>query len=106
MSVYKEAVHAIATIENQSKRIYPDACDFGAPVKKGDDTWNWAKQLVDWFGVEGTRKEHRYATGATVSQKVSYMPNEHNSSSYVTVEVVFVLVEGQRNMDGYIYIQK
>lgn len=106
MSVYKEAVLAVKVIKQNSKRIYPDACDFGAPVRKGDDIWNWAKQLVDWYGVKGTRKESRYSTGVSVSQKVMFMPDEHNSDKYVTVEVVYVSTEKNKEMEGYIYIKE
>lgn len=106
MSVYKEAVHAVNLIRSKSRQVWNDSADFGVPVKKGDDVWNQAKLLVDWYGVKGTRNEHNYATGTTVSQKVSYMPNEHSSGRYVEVEVVFVTVRNNKHMDGIVYINE
>lgn len=45
MAVYREGYKAIEMIEKSSKRIYNDACDYGAPTKSGDVIWNYAKQL-------------------------------------------------------------
>lgn len=73
MSVYKEGFYAVRTIRNSMKQVYPDAADFGAPVRKGDELWNWAKQAVDWYGVEGTRKVERYLTGVTVTADIELM---------------------------------
>jgi hypothetical protein len=106
MSVYKEAVHAIKLIQSRSKRVYSDACDFGVPVRKGDEIWNWAKQLVDWYGEEGTREVTKYSTGTTVSHLVSYMPHEHQSARFERVKVVYVTTRHEQNMDGYIYVEK
>ncbi len=57
MAVYREGYHAIETINSKSVQIWQDACDFGAPCKKGDKIWNAAKQLVDWYKVENSRKQ-------------------------------------------------
>lgn len=73
MSVYKEGYHAVELITKRSKQIFSDAADHGAPTKKGDEIWNAAKQLVDWYGVKGTRKEHKYASGQTVAHQVTLM---------------------------------
>jgi hypothetical protein len=58
MAVYREGFAAIDIIEKASVQIYNDACDFGAPCKKGDKIWNTAKQLVDWYKVENSRKQY------------------------------------------------
>lgn len=70
MSVYKEGYYIIAEIQNKSKQIWADACDVGVLVKKNDAMWNNVKQLVAWYGVEGTRKEHYKGH---VEQKVQLM---------------------------------
>jgi hypothetical protein len=106
MSVYKEAVHAINLIKKNTKRIYPDACDEGTPVRKGDEVWNWAKQLVEWYGVEGSRKVVKYSTGTTVSNRVRYMPNEHGSSVYKTVTLTYVTTRHDKDIDGYIILEE
>jgi len=50
MSVYKEGWYGIKTIENNSQRVFNDACDYGAPVYKGGVIWNVIKQLREWYG--------------------------------------------------------
>ena len=106
MSIYKEVIHALKHIKSNSKQIYPDACDFGAPTTKGDSTWNLTKQLVKWYGVEGTRKVEKYSTGTTVSQLVEFMPNEHSSPELKTVEVIYVTTRKDKGMDGYVEIRE
>ena len=74
MSVYKEGYHAVELIQKQSKQIWPDACDFGAPTKEGDEVWNWAKQLTEWYGIKKTRTFHSFSHGTKqVSMIVSLM---------------------------------
>lgn len=103
MSVYKEGFHAVELIKKNSRKIWNDAADFGAPVKKGDEVWNWTKQLVDWYGVEGSRKEERYATGVTVKNRVSLL-NEWTDGGEVMYEVTYVSVSNNKNLDGYVYL--
>ena len=57
MSVYKEGFMCLQTIESASKRIYPDACDFGALTNKGDKIWNAALQLVEMYKDENKRND-------------------------------------------------
>lgn len=65
MSVYKEGYHALEEIHKSAKQIWPDACDFGTPVKEGSTLWNSIKQLCEWYGIKSTRavsaadKKHR-----------------------------------------------
>jgi len=73
MAVYREGYHAAKLIEDRSVQIFQDAADYGAPTTKGDDIWNAAKQLCDWYGVPNTRQEHRYSTGISVEQQVQLM---------------------------------
>jgi hypothetical protein len=108
MSVYKEGFHAIALIKQNSRQIYPDAADFGMLVKKGDQNWNWTKQLCDWYGVKETRVFEKYATGHTLSQVVSLM-NEHGDHKEVKYCITYVSVDGKREtkgFDGYVYVEE
>lgn len=65
MAVYREGYYAIKEIQKASKQIYPDACDYGVLVKKGDSIWNLAKQLGDWYGDKNTRVVNKYSTGTS-----------------------------------------
>ncbi len=107
MSVYKEGYYAVKEIQKNSKSIYPDACDFGAPVRKGDVIWNWAKQLVDWYGVEDTRDENRYSTGRSVSNKVCLI-DEQGTKQEEYFHICFVgCTDGDcKGYDGYIWVVK
>ena len=105
MSVYREGFHAIELIQDKSKRIYPDAADFGAPTKKGDEIWNWTKQLIEWYGKKETRKVIKYLTGTTVSCIVSLI-DEWVTKKEFKYEVTFVSIHKNKDMDGYIYVEK
>ena len=115
MAVYREGYKAIEEIKKRSVQIYSDACDYGAPTRKGDSIWNYAKQLMDCYGVEGTRKESRYSTGASVKQEVKLIDEWAVSDERKTLEqateiyvVTFVTCsDGQcKGKNGYIYISK
>lgn len=105
MSVYKEGYHAITHILKNSKQIFPDASDFGAPTKKNDTTWNYIKQLVNTYGEKDTRKLIKYSTGKTVTQIVSLI-DEHGSRKEEHFKVTFTTTTSNKNMDGYVYIEK
>jgi hypothetical protein len=103
MSVYKEGYYVVDIISKASKQIYLDACDFGAPANKGDNIWNWAKQLVDWYGVEGTRKSINYGTGKIVESIVKLM-NEGNGR-YDEFKITYTTTYNKK-YDGYFTIEK
>ena len=52
MAVYREGYAIIEDIQKNSERVFNDACDYGAPVKKGDARWNAVQQLIEWYGKE------------------------------------------------------
>ncbi len=109
MSVYKEGFYCLQQIENQSKRIYEDACDFGALTNKNDSIWNCSKQLVEWYGEKETRKVEKYLTGCTVTQEVTLM-DEWNTGDKFTYRLTFVTnnngikVKGNK-FNGYVYVE-
>lgn len=105
MSVYKEGYYAVELINKASKQIYSDACDYGAPVKKGDSLWNWTKQLVEWYGVQGTRQVSEYGTGATVEHVVELM-DEWNTGRIDRFKVSYITTRGDRRHDGYVTVSK
>lgn len=115
MAIYREGYKAVEEIEKKSVRIYRDASDFGAPTRKGDNIWNYAKQLVDWYGIEGTRSENRYSTGRSVRCDVKLVDEWAVSDERKTLEeateiysVEFISCNsGQcKDKDGYIMIYK
>lgn len=115
MAVYREGFKAIELIENRSTQIFNDACDFGAPTKQGDDVWNAAKQLCDWYGEKETREENRYSTGRSVSQKVTLIDEWAVSDERKTIDqatevylVNFVSCDKGKckGKTGYIYVQR
>ena len=115
MAVYREGYHIIKLIEAKSETIYSDACDYGVPTKKGDDTWNLAKQAFDIYGEKETRKENRYDTGRSVEAIISLMDewaisDEHKTKQEATdkflIHFVSCTTGACKGYDGYIYIQK
>lgn len=115
MSVYKEGYHAIQLIESQSKQIFSDSCDFGAPTRRGDLIWNVAKQLVDQYGVKETRQENHYETGRSVDQRVELMDEwavsderktEQEAIDLFIVSFVSCSTGRCRGYEGYVVINK
>jgi hypothetical protein len=104
MGVYKEAEHAIKLITQRSVQIYPDACDFGALCNKGDEIWNWGKQLVDWYQDKKKPivREH-YGTGQSCSAVV--IVGSDNSERDITkkYKVEYVGVKKRINYNGKKY---
>ena len=64
MAVFREGYKAVELIQSLSGQVFIDACDYGAPVTKGDAVWDEIKQLMAYAdkgdivrgedGVEGT----------------------------------------------------
>jgi hypothetical protein len=115
MSVYREGYHAAQLIKDKSVQIFNDACDFGAPTKKGDAIWNAAKQLIEWYGVENSRREDRYSTGRSVTAKVELMDewavSDERKTETEAIDrfvVSFTSCDKGRckGFDGYINIEK
>jgi hypothetical protein len=86
MSVYKEGYYAVSELQKSNVQIYPDACDYGVPVKIGDRNWNLAKQLGEWYGDKETRKVHKYSTGINVDMFVTLMDEWAVSDERKTVK--------------------
>lgn len=112
MSVYKEGFSAVKTIESASKRIYPDACDFGALTNIGDNIWNAAAQLIQMYKDEDSvRKEEKYNTGITVTHEFSLMDEWSTGDQYMYRVTYVGSLKGQKmktpsgKFDGYIYLE-
>jgi hypothetical protein len=113
MAVYKEGYSIVNSILRNSKQVYPDAADYGVLVKKGDSNWNGIKQLVEWYGVKGTREETRYSTGSSVLHKVMLMDEwavsdgiktETQATEYYMVS--YVTLKDKPGYDGLVTIWK
>lgn len=73
MSVYKEGFYIAEELTKASRQIYPDAADYGVPVKPGSRLWNMAKQLADFYGKKETRTVERYLTGHSAEIEISLL---------------------------------
>ena len=107
MSVFKEGYMIVSMIKNKSEHIYSDASDYGVPVRKGDHIWEAAKQLVEWYGLEGTRYEDKYHTGRSVRHDIELM-DEWNSGRIERYRVYFTSCNMGKCIghDGYISINE
>lgn len=117
MAVYREGFNIVENLLNNSKQIFSDAADYGVLVSKGDEFWNQAKQLVDWYGVEGTRKEQRYGSGVTVEHDIELMDEwavsdgrKSEREATVKYRVSFVSIDSRyketKGYNGYITIDQ
>jgi len=118
MSVYKEGFHLAESLARQQVRIYPDAADFGIPVKKNDANWNAMKQLIDWYGKKETRKEHDYSTGKDLSIEFVLIDewavaDQRKTLEEATERFLFTYIAVNKGVkhngkvyDGYCFIEK
>ena len=103
MSVYKELFYTAKLVAGNSKRIYNDADDFGAPVKSLDDPIiSWIKSVKDQY--DGHLMTLRYDTGATQTVTIPGY-DEWNTGKKVIVQFVFVTTKGNKDMIGYVYVK-
>lgn len=105
MSVYKEGYYALQLIQNNSRQIYPDAADYGAPTKQGDDLWNVVKQVIEWYGVKGSRQQTNYSTGITVSHNIKLM-DEWNTGREEEYRITYITTRWNKLHDGYFQVDK
>lgn len=108
MSVYKEAYFVIAEIIKQSVQIYPDACDFGVPYRKGDKNFTMVKEMLAPYGNEKTKKVNQYAIGKDASIVIEVM-DEWDSGAEEKYKLDIVIpTKGikyrNEQYDGYITI--
>jgi len=106
MSVFKEGYHALELIQKQSKQIWPDACDFGAPVKEHSELWNWVKQLCDWHGIKSTREITGEGKHKTVSIHVSLMDEWKPPYPTEFYKVTYNKCPGIPDADGFFEFYK
>jgi hypothetical protein len=115
MAVYREGYKAKELIERNSKKIFQDACDYGAPAKKGDAIYIAATQLATMYGDEITRRENRYPTGRSVSINFTLIDEWAVSDERKTIEEAYEFyrldfiscTEGAcKGYDGYVSIIK
>ena len=50
MAVYREGYSILEDIKKNSERVYNDAADVGAPVKKGEQMWSNISMLREMYG--------------------------------------------------------
>lgn len=115
MAVYREGFYAKEQIEANSIQIFNDACDFGAPTKQYDILWNYAKQLVEWYGEKDSIERHRYSTGRSCKAIVTLIDEwavsdgrktERQATEKYVVEFVSCTTGECKGYDGYINIYK
>lgn len=107
MSVYKEGFYALGEITAAQTKIYPDACDYGAPTKKGDRLWNCAGMLKENYAIEGTKKVHRYSTGVSAEIQIKLFTESDNPQEMkYRMEFISCTSGACKGKDGFIYIEK
>lgn len=107
MSVFKEGYHIVKEIEESSKQIYPDACDYGSPVKKGDKLWNSVNQLFEWYGEQESKKIIEYSTGTSAEFIVELIfEGDSRRGAIDRFKLEYHTTRDHKEMDGYICCYK
>lgn len=105
MAVYREGYHIIKKIISTSIQIYPDAADFGSPTNNTDEIARDVKQLIEWYGIKGTRVENKYHTGTTVTHDVLLI-DEWVTKREERFRVTYVSTRANGETKGYFYVEK
>ena len=107
MAVFKEGYHIVNEIEKSSKQIYPDACDYGAPVTKGDKLWNNVNQLFEWYGEKESKKVIEYSTG-TSAEFIAELIFEGDAYKGLVerFKVEYHTIRDHKDMDGFVSVYK
>jgi len=106
MSVYKEALIGIRKIREASRQIYPDACDYGAPVKVGDSLWHTAKQLAEFYGIEDSRRDNVIQVSIMIEILDEWNYEAGGAVTRILYKLTFVKTPRDKGMDGYLEIEK
>jgi hypothetical protein len=115
MAVYREGYAWLKKLHDNSVQIFPDAADFGVPIKRNDKFWNIAKALVEWYGIKGTRKYNKYSTGKSVEYTIELIDEWAVSDGYKNIteatenwSVSYITCSSGRckDMDGYIQVYR
>ena len=112
MSVYKELFWTAEQVEKQSKRIYPDAADYGVPIFSNSDTLiMMVKQMIEQY--DGKVTTESYGTGSTQTIVVSGYPIEERGAKLVTVTFIYTFIKEQyrgrgadKKMLGYLSVER
>lgn len=106
MSVYKELFWTAEQVEKRSKRIYPDACDYGVPISSNNDELiMMVKQCVDMY--DGKVTTDTYGTGST--QTIVIRGFNEGTGEKVVFHFEYVYISrnsrGQnKDMIGYLWL--
>ena len=66
MSVFKEGYEAVRTIQKNSRRVFTDACDHGAPIYVGGVLWNHIKTLIAYADDDERNMATEYPEGWSI----------------------------------------
>lgn len=91
MAVYREGYFLLEQIYKNTKQVFNDAADQGAPVKKGDQLWNFLQYSVKAYELPETRK----VEGGILSVQIKLIDEWAVSDARKTVEnaTEFYLIE-------------
>jgi hypothetical protein len=103
MSVYKEIGYAVREIEKQSVQIYPDACDFGVPVKSfNDPIIKLVKGVIDLYDLQS--ETITYGTGSTQVTKFNGGWPAVLEAGFESCTIEYITTRGHKGMKGYITV--
>ena len=94
MAIYKELSLFINKLQKESKQIFPDAADFGYPIRIADPMFNHSKYIIEDYGIKNSRQQQDYMTGKSVSHELKYIDEAAVSDGVKSIEeatTIFVL---------------
>jgi len=112
MSVYKELFWTAEQVEKQSKRIYPDAADYGVPIFSNQDSIiMMVKQMIDQYSAKVTTES--YGTGSTQKIVASGYQREERGAPLITITFIYTFIKekyrgrgSDKKMIGYLSVER
>ena len=101
MSVYKEAMHWTAMIDEKQVQLYNDACDYAVPVtdEQNSEELQLVKNLKELYGRTAERKVRKNALGETVTLELTFL-DEFGDGSEVPCKITYQRFSTPQKVDA------
>jgi hypothetical protein len=105
MSVYKEIGCLVRQIQGRSKQVFPDAFDFGVPIKSLDEPiLKDVKSLaIDYYGLKVETKVYR--TGATQTIQFNGDWASVIEAGFEKATIIYTTVRNNKDMIGILSVE-
>ena len=106
MAVYREGYDFVKTIETNTKRIFNDAYDEGAPVTKDDELWKQAKYAIKAYGITESRSEDECGIYITIELMDEWAFSDGRKSEEEAIDRFRIFYSSLKRWKGNPYLNQ